>query len=221
MSGQERLKKLGLNAVKASYYLELPVDIIAAAADEEEAPVWLDLCLSAMEEEVEEDADAFTYLQVGADIQGNSWSEITARQAIPIIIEWARKGKTMTYKELDEELMARDPDRKSAGMLPKYSRPLGLIGYVIDQIRSEARLKNGAVSEEYAQLPPLEVIVTGGRTGMPGVGADFFLVEYLTAIGEKNVENRLHFERKALYKIAQEHVLSYDKWELLLILSSK
>lgn len=221
MTGQERLAELGLNAVKASYYLELPVEIIASACAEEEPPVWLDICLTAMEDEAEEDDDAFTYLQVGADFQGTSWSEVTARQAVPIIIEYAQRGEIMTYADLDRELRARDPERKNAGTLPKYARPLGLIGAVIDQIRSEAGLKDGAVSREYDQIPPLEVIVTRGKTGMPGTGADGFLVSYLTAMGEKNVEDRLHFERKALYEKAQKSVMAYDKWGLLLSLSKK
>ncbi len=221
MTGQERLAQLGLNAVKASYYLELPIEMIAAAAAEDEPPVWLDLCLSAMETEAEETDDAFTYLQVGADIQGNSWSEVTARQAIPIIIEYAARGEIMTYADLDRELMARDPKRKPAGLLPKYKTPLGYIGIVIDQIRAEAKLKDGVISAEYSEIPPLEVIVTRGRTGTPGLGADCFLVQYLKDMGEKNVEDRLHFERKALYKIAQDAVLKYDKWGLLLSLSKK
>ncbi|WP_419271671.1 hypothetical protein [Paracoccus sp. T5] len=221
MTGQQRLAELGLNSVKASYYLELPVELIAEAAAEEEIPTWLDICLTAMEETAEEDDDAFTYLQVGQDIQGTSWSEVTARQAVPIIIEYARRGETLTYQDLDRELRERDPSRKNAGTLPKYAKPLGLVGNVIDQIRKEATLKDGAVSSDYARIPPLEVIVTRGRTGMPGTGADGFLISYLEDIGQKNVEDRLHFERKALYLQAQKDVMDYDKWGLLLGLCKK
>lgn len=221
MTGQERLTELGLNSVKASYYLELPVELIAEAAAEDEPPVWLDICLAAMEEAAEKDDDAFTYLQVGEDFQGTSWSEVTAREAVPIIVEYARRGEILTYQDLDRELRERDPSRKGAGTLPKYAKPLGLIGIVIDQIRKEAKLKDGAVSSEYDRIPPLEVIVTRGRTGMPGTGADGFLISYLEEMGEKNVEDRLHFERKALYLRAQKDVMGYDKWGLLLSLCKK
>lgn len=221
MNGQERLAELGLNAVKASYYLELPIEIIAEAAAEDETPTWLDFCLTAMEEAAEEDDDAFTYLQVGEDIQGTSWSEITAREAIPIIVKYALRGEVLTYGDLDRELRERDPARKPAGTLPKYAKPLGLIGNVIDQIREEACLKDGVVPRDYSDIPPLEVLVTRGRTGMPGTGADGFLVSYLKAVGEKNVEDRLHFERKALYSRAQHDVMAYGKWGFLLGLCKK
>lgn len=179
------------------------------------------MAIASMEDEAEENEGAFTYLQVGADFQGDTWSETTARQAVPIIIEYAQKGETLTYADLDRELRARDPNRKDAGTLPKYARPLGLLGSVIDHIRSEAQLKGGAVSEEYANIPPLEVIVTRGSTGLPGTGADGYLVSYLKAIGEKNVDDRLHFERKALYQRAQSDVMAYEKWGFLLSLSQK
>ena len=219
MTGLDRLKDLRLTVTQASYELELPPELIAEAASMEEPPQWLEHCLAAMEAELEEDATAFDYLRLGMEFTGGSWSAHTARAAVEILVDQAMKGQTLSYQDLDNELHQRDPERAPTGTLPKLAKPLGLLGEVIDHIRREARDRSSPVPESYAALPPLETIVVRGRTGLPGTGADGFLVSYLRDMGEDGVEERLHFERKALYRKAQAAVFAWEDWSLLVDLA--
>lgn len=221
MLGMERLKKLKLTVAQTSYLLELPPELIAEAARAEETPQWLEYCLAEMEAEHEEDAEIFEYLRLGIEFTGDSWSAQTARAAVPILVDQARKGQILSYRDLDAELHRRDPQRTPTGTLPKLAKPLGLLGEVVDHVRREARDSSSQVSEKYAHLPPLETIVVRGNSGLPGTGADGFLVNYLDDMGESDVEERMHVERKALYRKAQADVFAHDDWDILLDLVKK
>ncbi|SFQ05646.1 hypothetical protein, partial [Tranquillimonas alkanivorans] len=216
MTGMERLKGLKLTAAQASYLLELSPELIMEAARGEETPQWLDYCLTGMETEYEEDPEAFAYLRLGMEFTGSSWSAQTVRATVPVLIEQARKGQILSYRDLDGELHRRDPSRTPTGTLPKLSKPLGLLGDVVDHVRREARDPSSRVPETYADLPPLEVLVVRGSTGLPGKGADVFLTNYLRDRGESDVEERMILERKALYRKAQADVFAHEDWDILL-----
>ena len=79
-----------------------------------------------------------------------------ASLALPYLVYYAKKGKTLTYKELAEKI---------------NSHPIAL-SYMLGYIRDDICLKRG--------LPMISVIVVRTDTGLPG--ADFSSRRHLTFI---------------------------------------
>lgn len=213
----EKLQRYGLTITQAAFWLDVEPAYLAAALDEEEYPQWLTYCFDCMDEEFEEDPEVFEYFRLGSQLHDGTWSAATAREAIPILIDRAKKGEIISYKDLDSELRRLDPTRKSAGTLQKYGKPLGIIGDVIEEIRKEAKDGSSTVSGRNAKLPPIEALVVRGREKLPGKGINGFMTTYLTLFGESHAEDimlREHDRKKAVERI-QADIFAWDDWSVL------
>lgn len=211
----ERLKRLDLTVTQCAYWLEMEPQMVNEALGAETCPQWLDYCLAMMIRELEDDPDAFQFCKIGGDLAGDTWTARTARAAVPILIEQARKRELISYGDLDAELRRRDPARGSAGTLQKYARPLGLIGRVVEELRDEARDSTSFVPEHYATLPPIEAIVVRGREQVPGTGIDYFLESYLKVSGHPDPSGALKLGRERMVREIQQSIFDWEDWGVL------
>jgi hypothetical protein len=212
----KRLKKIGLTATQAAYYLGVDFRELMDALDQDETPLWLDYCLESMESE---DSEIFEYFNLGGQLKGITWTVKTARQMIPILIENAIKNQTITYGVLDNELKKRHPDRLPTGKLPKMGLPLGAIAEVIDETRQEAKDKTSNVDKIFQTMPPIEALVIRKDTQLPGKGINGFLESYLEAIGIHNPEELIKNDREGIVKRIQNDVFAWRDWDILLELA--
>ena len=127
--------------------------------------------------------------------------------------------KLITYKELDEKLRQRDPERANAGSLQKYAKPLGMIGHVIDELRNEAIDELSLIPKSNSNHPPLEAIVVRGREQVPGGGIDGFLVSYLndkySGKGGQFSKDSLKMNREEFIAEIHSDVFDWGNWSAL------
>ncbi|MBF0305733.1 MAG: hypothetical protein HQL41_08815 [Alphaproteobacteria bacterium] len=204
----ERLTKQGLSVRKVADLTEIPRRPLTAALDQDPAPRWVRYVVDGLLADIERDPG----LRLRAEdreqempevIQGDTWACVTARQLLPVLVE-AREP--MTYKELDEELARRHPDREPTGTMPKYGHPLGRAGRAL--IAVGERL--GIV------VPPLCVLVVNGVTKLPGEGLDEFLRLYLHDTDRAAKAKALKRDRASIVEMIQSEVLAFDRWTEML-----
>lgn len=217
MRDAEKLQRMGLTITQAAYLLEIEPTVLVRALDQRETPQWLQYCLNGMAEEHKEDPEAFEFFRLGAQLRERTWSAMTARAAIPVLIEQAQKGELISYGELDAELRRRDPSRESAGILTKMGKPLGIIGDVIEEIRAEAEDSTSPVPIENSKMPPLEALCVRGREQLPGRGIDDFLIKFLSILGERAPEDHMlrDQDRKAAVQRIHGEIWKWTDWSML------
>jgi hypothetical protein len=109
----------------------------------------------------------------------------------------------MTYKELDEILAERHPERGPTGTMTKYGHPLGRVGRAVMEIGERWDIS----------LPPICCLVINGATGLPGEGLDDFLRSYLIATDRTDEAKLLRRERQRIVGMIQGEVLGYPRWD--------
>ena len=98
--------------------------------------------------------DARSYFESGTE-----WTSHIARLALPILLWVAKKGRTITYKQLAEELQARHGESIKRRMT-LYGKPAGKIGDTLIML-----------AEEWQEdVPPVNAIVVNAQTELPGKG---------------------------------------------------
>lgn len=99
---------------------------------------------------------------------GDDWTSRITRLTLPILIWVAKQGKTITYKQLATELESRHGEEIKRRMT-LYGRPAGKIGYALIQL-----------SDEWEEgVPPINALVVNAQSGLPGNGANDFIVKFL------------------------------------------
>lgn len=145
---------------------------------------------------------------------GDKWTQITARQAVPILIEYAKKGETLTYGKLDELLAKKHPERPASGTLTKYSFPLGSISFTCENYRRNTMLNDDVSDHKF--MPPITTIVVRKDTAKPGEGLPVLVESYLKDIKEgqdRNIDWQVDFTIKKIF--------AYDGWDMLLKLTEE
>lgn len=66
---------------------------------------------------------------------GDTWTKITARSALPILIWCAKNGKTITYGKLDNEIVRRGLGHHVLAV--QYGYPAGAIGSALIETEEE------------------------------------------------------------------------------------
>ncbi|HTJ96596.1 MAG TPA: hypothetical protein VL381_03940, partial [Rhodocyclaceae bacterium] len=130
---------------------------------------------------------------------GNKWSHNIARLALPIVLWIAKKGLTITYKQLAEELCALHGEEIKQRMTV-YGWPAGRIGHAVEMLAIDW----GEV------IPPLNAVIVNAQTELPGLGADSFIKRYL----KRGLTRRLDSNnRKEIIKNIIESVHDYPHWD--------
>lgn len=128
---------------------------------------------------------------------GATWSIKAAKKLLPILIQCAKKKKTIYYSEA-KFLLAE------AGISPaldvKYGHPAGIVGDALNELAEKKR---------EGLYPPLNALVIAKANNLPGSGVDWYLAKYL-GISKQSVAGR----RRAIYVAkVQQDVFSYRHWD--------
>lgn len=143
---------------------------------------------------VSEEMTAREYMDSGYD-----WKSRIARLTLPILIWVAKHGKTITYKQLATELQFRYGEEIKRRMT-LYGWPVGKIGHALIYL-----------SDEWGEeVPPINALVVNAQSGLPGKGANNFIVKFLN----RKVRRRLtDSNRNALAEEAIQSVWDYPDWD--------
>ena len=91
---------------------------------------------------------------------GDSWTRVTARQALPILVWCAEHGRAITYDQLRDEVVRRRLGHRVMEITYRYVA--GAIGFTLVEL--EERSGSGEL------IPPLNSLVINAATGLPGSG---------------------------------------------------
>lgn len=135
-------------------------------------------------------------------LQGDSWTKYTARTIFPLLIWLAKNGRTITYGQLDREIVERGWGHHV--MAVQYGHPAGTIGNAL--IETE---------EEWGDpIPPLNALVVNQSTQLPGDGVNLYLERY--AEPDEHVDNMSLDEKGAIVEEIHADIFSYEYWDDLL-----
>lgn len=130
---------------------------------------------------------------------GDNWASRIARLSLPIVIWTAKKGLTITYKQLALELLQRH-DEEIKQRMTVYGWPAGRIGRAIERL-----------SDEWGENVPLvNAIVVNAQTGLPGHGVDSFVRRYMNREAKRRLTQN---NRDELAEELMQTVHDYTEWD--------
>lgn len=128
---------------------------------------------------------------------GNTWTDETARLALPIILQCAKSGLCITYGELDREISRRH-SRSPNPMVISYGRSVGKIGDLCADL-----------SKEWGEdVPPLNAIVVNKTTELPSYGVHSYIKQFLK---ERQSQHFSEADMVAMKKDVMESVFDYPR----------
>ena len=136
-------------------------------------------------------------------LQGDRWTEYTARNILPMLIWCAKHGKKITYGQLDQEIQRRQLGHPSWQRSGVYGHPAGAIGNAL--LETEA-----AIGEK---IPPINSLVVNAKSGIPGAGCDYYLKTYFARRNSKELTDA---QRKSMAEDTIEEIWRYQGWDEIL-----
>jgi len=135
-------------------------------------------------------------------LDGEIWTKRTARIGFPILVEYARERREITYSEWNDEIVRRKLGPNGSPRV--YGWPAGSIG---DACEDYAK-KTGV------PVPPINLIVVNKKTRIPGSGSDNYFRRYCANRLGRNVNprNLNPQEKRALIDIAKEEIFNFLSW---------
>ena len=135
-------------------------------------------------------------------LEGDSWTKRTARIGFPILVEYARTRREITYGEWNNEIVTRKLGPKGSPRL--YGWPAGSIGDACEDYAAKTGVP----------IPPINLIVVNENTRMPGSGADSYFRRYCAnRLGrDVNPGNLNSREKRALIDIAKKEIFDFPSW---------
>ena len=132
-------------------------------------------------------------------ITGDRWTEVTARNALPILVWCAEHGRCITYGQLNAEIVSRQLGHHVHAA--QYRYPAGAIGSALMELE-----------ERWGEpVPPLNAIVINGTTMLPGKGVNSFVERYYQP--DKPVKSMSIEERRAVVEEVHADVFAYEYWD--------
>ena len=135
-------------------------------------------------------------------LRGDQWSNKTGRAILPILVWCARNGRTVTYSDLDRELVRRKWGHHVMAVV--YGHPAGAVGRAL--IETEASWGR--------PIPPLNALVVNKGTGLPGKGCDNFIMRHVHL--DKSLIKITQDERKSLVEELFDEIFAFEDWERIL-----
>jgi len=133
---------------------------------------------------------------------GDKWTRYTARTVLPLIVWCAKNGQTITYGQLDREIVSRGWGHHV--MAVQYGCPAGAIG--------SALIETGEEWEE--SIPPLNALIVNQSTKLPGDGVNRYLERYYEP--EQHVDDMTIDEKRAIVEEIHADIFAYEYWDDLL-----
>lgn len=132
-------------------------------------------------------------------ITGDRWTEVIARNALPILVWCAEHGRCITYGQLNAEIVDRNLGHHVPAVV--YGHPAGAIGRALIELE-----------ERWGEfVPPLNAVVINGTTMLPGKGVNSFVERYCQP--DKRVKNMSIEERRAVVEEVHADVFAYEYWD--------
>lgn len=136
-------------------------------------------------------------------LDGDKWTYSGAREGFPILVEYARLGKPITYGGWNDERLRR---KLGASKDPRsYNHPAGAIGNAC----AEYARATGT------EVPPLNLLVINKTTKLPGEGADeYFRLYALRAWKMKVNPSKMTDEQlKSMRDRVHKEIYAFPDWE--------
>jgi hypothetical protein len=139
-------------------------------------------------------------------LKGNDWEFRAARCGFPILVEYAKRGQTITYGEWDHEIVRRRLEKHR--FHPEYGKPAGLIGNACHEYAKEIE----------RNVPEINLIVINKTTKIPGRGANYYIERFCKTTLKKTIdaEDLLLADKKAIISRAHEEIFAFDGWDRML-----
>lgn len=135
-------------------------------------------------------------------LQGDRWTEKATRHSFPILVAAAERGSTMTYSELDREIVERGLEHHV--MFVQYGRVAGAIGDALKALSKQWQLV----------IPPLNAILVSQADGLPGGGFTPYLKGYYGIIHRGR--QYTHAQKRAIVEEIQGDVFAFPHWARVL-----
>ncbi len=132
-------------------------------------------------------------------LQGDTWSVRIARKILPLLVWCAKNEKTITYADLDREVVRRKWGRHA--MVVGYGHPAGATGNAMIETSGSWDI----------DIPPLNSLIVNAKTGVPGDGCDWYLRNFCRVRGRLSAVNR-----KALAEATHQKVWNFRRWDRIL-----
>lgn len=135
-------------------------------------------------------------------LDGDSWTKRTARAGFPILVEYARGRREITYGDWDDEIVRRELGPHRPPRL--YGWPAGSIGDACEDYAAKTGVP----------VPPINLMVVNKNTGVPGPGADNYFRRYCAhRLGRVVNPRRLSpREKRALIERAKKEIFDFPSW---------
>ncbi|MFN3625845.1 MAG: hypothetical protein ACK4TP_17520 [Hyphomicrobium sp.] len=135
-------------------------------------------------------------------LDGDTWTKRTARVGFPILVEYARARKEITYGEWDAEIVRRGLGKHV--LLTQYGKPAGCIGDACGEFADEADVA----------VPMINLMVINQKTRVPGSGADYYIKQFCSQFLNRRVRpDRLSLrEKRAIIERALEEIYDFQEW---------
>lgn len=136
------------------------------------------------------------------ELGGGSWTKRTARIGFPILVQYARERRKITYGEwakiIEPKLGARVNPRKLNGVA-------GSIGNTCKEYADKTENR----------IPEINLMVVNKREGIPGEGAALYIKQFCKeSLGRRVDPGNLTIEEKrAIIGKAQEEIFDFPDWE--------
>lgn len=141
-------------------------------------------------------------MSLPAPLEGDYWTSKIARHILPWLVWLAEHRQTVTYSALDAEIVKR---KIHGHVFPTlYGRPAGTVGNALIEVGRELGLT----------IPPLNALVIGKVTKVPGHGCDWYLSSFLDR--EIDFEEISHEDKLALVEEVHQRIFDFDSWKQVL-----
>jgi hypothetical protein len=129
---------------------------------------------------------------------GSDWSQIYAKKALPVLVNFSESHRATTYTELAKIVLG---DKK-------YGHPLmsalGRLGRALESL-------NKAEPKKCGKLPPIQLLVCNQKTGRPGnLGLNF--LGYKKSETDKMSKALLD----TIVSSAHQNIFEYPRWQYVL-----
>lgn len=141
-------------------------------------------------------------MPIPQSLVGDTWTAITARNALPIVVRWAQQGQPITYGQLDAEIVKHGLGHHV--MAVQYGYPAGAIGNAL--IELEKRWNK--------RIPPLNAIIVNAKDRLPGKGVNYYLKHYFKV--KKGTNSISPRQRRAVVEEIQADVFAFKHWDRVL-----
>jgi hypothetical protein len=136
------------------------------------------------------------------EINGSTWTQKAAKAIFPILVWLAKKGKPITYSQLDSLLVENEILHHV--MAVQYGKPLGLIGNFL--IEYEKKINK--------TIPPINALIISKEKKLPSKGIDWYLDRYLKTSDKKRKFTQE--DKRAIVEEIHSDIYSFKEWDAIL-----